>query len=94
MITRRTLIGSGLGLAGAAMLPVRLLAAEIDTSDLAPMTGAAVPIGKAERAQRLARAQALMQANGIGAVLLEPGSSMVYFGGIEWWRSEDRKSVV
>ena len=29
-----------------------------------------------------------MRANGIGAVLIEPGSSLVYFTGIRWGRSE------
>jgi Xaa-Pro aminopeptidase len=52
------------------------------------MTGTAVPIGPEERARRLARAQGLMKANGIGAILIEPGSSMVYFTGVRWGRSE------
>lgn len=63
-------------------------AAEPDLSALGNMTKGAQPIGPAERARRLARAQALMKASGIGAVLIEPGSSMVYFTGIRWGRSE------
>ncbi|WP_404711967.1 M24 family metallopeptidase [Sphingomonas sp. MMS24-J13] len=88
MINRRHLIAGGAVLAGTAMLPARLLAAEIDTSDLVPMTGHARPIDRAERLARIERAQRLMHANKIDAILIEPGSSMVYFSGIEWWRSE------
>lgn len=63
-------------------------AAEPDLSGLKDMTSGAIAIGPEERARRLARAQALMKANGIGAVLIEPGSSLVYFTGIRWGRSE------
>jgi Xaa-Pro dipeptidase len=94
MITRRTLIGGTALLAGSALLPARLLAAEIDTSDLAPITGNARPIDKAERLARLERAQRLMREHKIDAVLIEPGSSMVYFAGIEWWRSERLTALV
>jgi len=69
-------------------IPAILRAAEPDLSALAPMTGDAVPISRAERAARVARAQSLMKANGIGAVLIEPGASLVYFTGIQWHRSE------
>ncbi|MDQ1156542.1 Xaa-Pro dipeptidase [Sphingomonas sp. SORGH_AS 950] len=68
--------------------PGLLRAAEPDLAGLSDMTGGAVPIGAQERARRLSRAQALMKANGIGAILIEPGSSMVYFTGVQWWRSE------
>jgi Xaa-Pro aminopeptidase len=68
--------------------PGLLRAAEPDLSALSDITGGAVPIGPEERARRLARAQALMKANGIGAILIEPGSTMVYFTGVQWWRSE------
>ncbi len=79
-------------LAGLATLPLLssglLRAAEPDLSALRDITTDAVPIGAAERARRLARAQALMRANGLGAVLIEPGSSMIYFTGVRWGRSE------
>ena len=42
----------------------------------------------AERRARLAKVQRLMQEAGIGALLVEPGSSLVYFTGVQWWRSE------
>ena len=84
-ISRRSLV------AGAAMLPFLpsvLRAAELDLAGLADLTGDAKPIDRTERAARLARAQALMRTNGIGAVLIEPGSSMIYFTGVRWGRSE------
>lgn len=77
-----------------AALPARLRAAEIDTSDLKPMTGGLNPIGPQERAARIARAQALMQANDIGAILIEPGASLDYFTGVRWWRSERLTAAV
>ncbi|WP_428968174.1 M24 family metallopeptidase [Sphingomonas sp. Xoc002] len=92
LLSRRAIIA-------AAALPffVRpglLRAAEPDLSALSDITGGAVPIGPEERARRLARAQALMKANGIGAILIEPGSTMVYFTGVQWWRSERLTAVV
>lgn len=37
---------------------------------------------------RIAAAQRLMQREGIGAVIIEPGASLDYFTGVQWWRSE------
>ena len=86
ILSRRSLI------AGAAMVPLLswavVRAAEPDLAGLADITRDARPIDVAERARRLARAQALMRAYDIGAVLIEPGSSMVYFTGVRWGRSE------
>ena len=83
-LTRRNL------LAAAALLPVAsvLRAAEPDLSALSDMTRGVKPIDARERAGRLARAQSLMRANGLRAVLIEPGSSLDYFTGVRWWRSE------
>lgn len=85
--TRRNLIGSMAALPLLGM-PSVVRAAEPDLAQLQDMTGNARPIGPDERRARLARAQALMKANGIGAVLIEPGASLVYFTGIRWGRSE------
>ena len=88
--SRRQLLAAGavapLALSGPTSGAAR--AAEPDLSGLPDMTTGAKPIGAAERARRLARAQTLMRANTIGAVLIEPGSSMIYFTGVEWWTSE------
>lgn len=45
-------------------------------------------IGPAERASRLARAQALMVQLGLSAIVTEAGSSLDYFTGVQWSRSE------
>jgi len=52
------------------------------------------PISTEERQERVAKAQQLMRQAGVGALLLEPGSSMLYFTGISWWRSERLTAVV
>lgn len=89
MIDRRKLLAGGLALGAAAMLPAYSAgAADIDTSDLQLMPGEVRPIGPEERARRIERAQALMHANGISAILIEPGASLAYFTGLQWWRSE------
>jgi Xaa-Pro dipeptidase len=54
----------------------------------APSISIPHPIGRAERLQRLAKARALMQANGIGAIIVESGPSLDYFTGVQWGRSE------
>jgi Xaa-Pro dipeptidase len=90
MISRRLLIGAGLALPFAA----KAFAQEVDTSDLSSLTTAIKPIGRAERAARIERAQALMAEHGIGAVLVEPGASLVYFTGVRWGRSERLTAAV
>ncbi|MEO5868080.1 MAG: Xaa-Pro peptidase family protein [Sphingomonas sp.] len=80
-------------LSAAAASPLLALAgvvraAEPDLSSLSDMTRNVTPIGEGERRSRIARAQALMKARGIGAVVIEPGSSMIYFTGVDWHRSE------
>lgn len=87
-----------LGMAGAAMastgLATRVLAQPVAGEGLKPLAGAAVPIGVEERKARIARAQQLMRAEGLSAVLIEPGPSLVYFTGVEWWRSERLTAAV
>ena len=46
------------------------------------------PISSAERLQRMSKAQQLMRAAGLKALLVEAGSSLVYFTGVQWRRSE------
>lgn len=55
---------------------------------LSDMTGGMVAITKQEHQQRIARAQAFMQAEGIGAVYLNAGTNMTYFTGTKWYASE------
>ncbi len=46
------------------------------------------PISEAERLQRIDQAQRLMRSAGLKALLVEAGSSLVYFTGVQWRRSE------
>jgi Xaa-Pro dipeptidase len=85
-ITRRALVGAAVAIPALSSAVVR--AAAPDLSGLRPLTTATTPIGPAERRARIERAQALMRATGIGAVLIESGSSLVYFTGVTWHRSE------
>jgi Xaa-Pro dipeptidase len=62
--------------------------------ELQSIVGDIVPISVEERLSRIAKAQRLMVENGLDAILLEPGSAMLYFTGISWWRSERLTSVI
>lgn len=85
-------------LRAAAILPLAtaavVRAAEPDLSGLGDLTVAARPIDASERAGRLKRAQGLMRANGIGAIVVESGSSLIYFTGVHWGRSERLTAAV
>lgn len=83
---RRTLMTLGAAtLTGAAAWP----ALGQPSNEIVPLPGPRPgPIPPAERAARLAKAQALMRAQGFTALLVEPGSSLLYFTGIRWSRSE------
>jgi Xaa-Pro dipeptidase len=79
-----------LAMGGAATLlasPARLFAQEAAAA-LRPMTGGVVPIGPQEYLARIAKAQRLMAARNINALLVEPGASLTYFTGVQWRRSE------
>ncbi len=92
MIQRRQFLGTA-ALGGlAATLPASALAA--DTAGLPNLAAKAVPIGRVERTARIAKAGALMRAHDIDALLIEPGSSLVYFTGVQWWRSERLTAAV
>ena len=63
-------------------------------SGLSSIIGDAVQIGVGERLQRIAKAQSLMAEHDIDAILIEPGSAMLYFSGISWWRSERLTALI
>jgi Xaa-Pro dipeptidase len=80
---------SFLGLAGGAGLALAAGGSAFGQSDgLRKMTGGVVPISPAERLARMAKAQRLMKASGMSALIIEPGASLTYFTGVRWWRSE------
>src|SRR6266508_502778 len=55
---------------------------------LKPYPGKAVPISDEERRARIEKARRFMADNGIGAIVLEPGTSMNYFVNVRWGTSE------
>ena len=63
-------------------LPARNLA------ELASLTVSAAPITREEHGARIEKLQALLIENRVGAFAVEAGSSLRYFTGIDWWRSE------
>ena len=61
---------------------------------LSSMTTGAKPISVEERLARIAKLQRLMVDQKIGALILESGSSLDYFTGIQWHRSERTTAAV
>jgi len=59
--------------------PIRALSAKDDDLE---------PISLAERRRRLSRAQQLMEEQGLEAVIMAPGTSLLYFTGARWGLSE------
>jgi Xaa-Pro aminopeptidase len=92
MIQRRGFL-AGAGVLTAAMtLPLdRAFAAAAEALKPIPIPP---PISSAERLKRVAQAQALMQRNGIGSILVESGPSLDYLTGVQWWRSERLTAAV
>lgn len=104
MISRRDFLGaSSAAAAGAALgTPDALLASSDVTTQAMPPSIARLtswadrvrPITTAERAARVEKAKRLMRANGLDALFLTGGTSMVYFTNIRWGGSERLFTVV
>ena len=92
-ISRRTFVQTS-ALAAAASYAVTAEAQRGATSvappiaALKPFPGKAVPISDDERRARIEKARRLMTENGMGAIVLEPGTSMNYFVNVRWGTSE------
>ncbi len=93
-VNRRVLLGIGVSAAGLAALGPFAAFAQDTAAGLRPMTSDVVPIGRAEYLARIARARELMARHNLSALLIEPGSSMTYFCGVQWWRSERLTALV
>jgi Xaa-Pro dipeptidase len=93
MSRRGLLTAAGAGLATAAA-PSAGGSAAADTTGLASLTTGAQPISAQERTARLEKLQHLMRSDGVGALLVEPGSSLEYFTGVQWRRSERTTAAV
>jgi len=69
-------------------------AASAGRGALASLTTGAKPISVEERLARIAKLQRLMVDQKIGALILESGSSLDYFTGVQWHRSERPTAAV
>lgn len=93
MRTRRDLLkcgalsaaGSAIGLAGSALAHPQHAHSKITIPP---------PISNEERAVRIQAAQSLMQAQGFGAIVIEAGTSMLYFSGLAWRQSSRLTALV
>jgi Xaa-Pro dipeptidase len=87
--SRRRFIGtagfSGLALGSGLAAESRAKSTPIA---LRSLTTQVKPIAADERVERLSKVQRLMQGQQIAALLVEAGSSLEYFTGVKWWRSE------
>lgn len=86
-VSRRDFVGwsaAGAALAatgGASVVPR-------PAAGLKSLTAAAQPISAQEHGARLEKLQSLLQQRKTAALLVEAGSTLEYFTGIRWWRSE------
>jgi len=87
-IDRRRLLQVGASAATCAVLPAAMAASAAGARPLESMTRDVRPVGRDEYLLRIDKARRLMIRDGIGALLIEPGASLVYFTGVRWWRSE------
>ncbi len=90
---RQWLEATGLAAFGASLSPNQAAAAAEAplppaVAALLPMTEGVQPISREERRARVARAQELLAREGLDALLLAAGSSLVYFTGARWGNSE------
>jgi Xaa-Pro dipeptidase len=91
-VNRRRFLG-GAGALGVTMtLPLDRVFAQASEA-LRRMT-LPPPISTGERLARLSRARQLMQQHGIGAIVVESGSSLDYLTGVQWHRSERLTAAV
>ena len=91
-VRRRHFLGGAGVISVALMMPLSAtVAAAAEALKPIPLPPA---ISQGERLQRLATAKQLMARNGIGAVIVESGSSLDYLTGVQWHRSERLTAAV
>ena len=93
-LNKRELLKIAGATAGTALLGPASSSAAATEAGFTDLTGDVSPIGVDERLARVTMAQRLMEEHDIDAILLEPGSAMLYFSGVSWWRSERLTTVV
>ncbi len=86
-MSKRTFLKTA-GISGAALAGAAAFTGNAAAKKLSNIAKDAQSISVDERKRRIAKAQHLMREAGIGALVLEAGSALVYFTGVRWWRSE------
>jgi Xaa-Pro dipeptidase len=102
MITRRRFIAvagsvAGLGVAAEAAGVTNVPAPAAEQSagaGLQSLTADAQPITAAERRARILKLQSLLTEGKVGALIVESGSTLEYFTGISWHRSERTTAAI
>lgn len=89
-LTRRALFAA----AGATALIPGAAAALAGPPSARPLTAGAKPISAEERRARIGKLQRLLTDQGVGALIVESGTSLDYFTGVQWWRSERTTAAV
>jgi len=87
IVSRRAFFGlpaAVAALAGSA----KVGATKARVPSLSSITTGVQPITAQEHGARIAKVQTVMQQRRIAALLVEAGSTLEYFTGIHWWRSE------
>ena len=87
-ISRRAFINSTTVAAAAVAAGSLEARAQDPIRALKPFPGKAVPIADEERRARIEKARRLMAEQGIGALVIEPGTTMNYFVNVRWGLSE------
>jgi Xaa-Pro dipeptidase len=103
-VSRRAFVGmAAMGAAATGGSPLADAATSTDlpvagsdrrTDGLSSLTTNVLPISAPEHAARIATLQSLMQQRKLAALLVEAGSSLEYFTGVRWWRSERTTAAV
>ena len=98
-VDRRGFMQIAAGAASIALLPGRQAVAEEAplpdaVKNLKNRLEGVSPITDDERKGRIAKAQRLMKENGLGATYAESGSSLFYYTGVRWGRSERMFAMV
>ena len=93
MVCRRAFLAVGAATPLIAASSQQAVAAEPATK-LKSLVGSAKPITVEERRARIAKVQRLMREAKVGALLVEAGSTLEYFTGIRWWRSERTTAAI
>mgnify|MGYP001202272798 FL=1 len=96
-MNKRSLIKYSLAITASSFIPRKIIHADEsiqNTMKKQNMTLDSIPITPNERKERIKKAQNLMQQHNIEALVIEAGSSLIYFTGVKWRRSERFTGVV